>query len=139
MTDGNVKGFLRRIGSQEVPGGGGADGALGALIVSDDSTDLRFAGGKTAAVATVTASGDTTILTPSAGHKIKLYWITAINDPDQATNPLVRITLTGAGEIYRSYAIAHWEVFTGTTDGTLIVNLSEAASVAVTVHYEETT
>ncbi|PTL55748.1 hypothetical protein [Paraconexibacter algicola] len=98
----------------------------------------RYAGGKLAAVATVTASGDTTIVTPAAGKAIRLYWITAINDPDEATSPLIRVSL-GSSEVYRGYAISHWEVFTGATNAPLTVNLSGAASVAVTAHYQEIT
>lgn len=102
-----------------------------------DTTNERFAGGLTPATATVTASGDTTVIgTPGVGQAIKIYWVTAINDPDQATNPLIIIKAAGGTEYYRSFAIAHWEPFTLPTNTALVVNLSDAGSVAVTVHYK---
>ena len=149
MADGTVKGSLRRLAippGGESPDNSGADGELGPLVVSapdgeefpvaDASLTLRYGGGKSVAVATVTSSGNTTILTPSSGKSLRLYWVSAINDPDEAATPLIKISL-GAAEIYRVYALAHWEVFTGAADASLTVNLSDAASVAVTVHYEE--
>lgn len=98
--------------------------------------DYRFNGGKSAVTATVTSSGDTTVLTPASGKKITLYWVSAINDPDESTTPLIKISL-GATEVYRGYALAHWEPFTGATDAALVVNLGNAASVALTAHYTE--
>lgn len=104
-----------------------------------DATLLnRYGGGKSAAVGTATGVGDTTIITPASGKKIKLYWVSAINDPDEAASPLIKVIL-GTTELYRAYAIAHWEIFTGPTDGVLKVNLDQAGSVAVTAHYEEVT
>ncbi len=90
----------------------------------------------TVVVATVTASGDTTIHTPAAGMRVRLEWVSAINDPDEATNPLIKILL-GADEKYRAYAVAHRETFTGAVDAPLVVNLSGVASVAVTAHLVE--
>ena len=97
----------------------------------------RYGGGKTPIVFTVTAAGDTTIHTPDSGKAIRLFWITAVNDPDEATSPLIKVTLTD--EIYRVYALAHWEVFEGAVNDPLIINLGGAASVAVTAHIEEFT
>lgn len=99
-------------------------------------TTNRYFGGKTAVVATVTASGDTTVHTPASGKAIRLYWISAITDPDQATTPLIKV-LIGTTEYYRVFAVAHWEVFEGAADQVLKINLSEASSVAVTAHIEE--
>lgn len=96
----------------------------------------RYGGGKTPVCATVTASGDTDIHTPAAGMAVRLFWVSAINDPDEATTPLVKVLL-GATEVYRAYAVAHWEVFEGGADEPLTINLSAAASVAVTAHIEE--
>ncbi len=90
----------------------------------------------TVVVATVTASGDTTIHTPAAGMRVQLKWVSAINDPDEATNPLIKILL-GSDEKYRAYAVAHREAFTGAVDAPLVVNLSGVASVAVTAHLVE--
>ena len=87
-------------------------------------------------VATVTASGSTTIYTPSAGKRIRLRWIYAINDPGSAATPLIKIFL-GDQEKFRLYAISKRQWTTGPVDGALIVNLSEAAEVACTFLLEE--
>ncbi len=95
-----------------------------------------FNGPKLAVCATVTAAGDTTLYTPTANASVRLVWVTAINDPDEATSPLIKILL-GTTELYRVYAVGHSEVFEGQTDEPLIVNLSGVASVAVTAHIQE--
>lgn len=118
--------------------GGVLDVTGSAVDVSSSPSDGRYVGGKTAVCATVTASGDTTIYTPAAGNAVRLYWISAINDPDEATTPLVKVLL-GATEVYRAYAVAHWEIFEGAADDPLTINLSSAASIAVTAHIEEIT
>jgi hypothetical protein len=101
-----------------------------------NALEYRYSGGKVPATETVTASGDTTVLTPATGQAIRLFWVSAIADPDAVAPPLITVKL-GALECYRAYAIAHWEVFEGAVDAALVVNLSEAADVAVTVHYQE--
>lgn len=118
-----------------------------ATDVSDLATEAtvgnRYSGGKTAVCATVTASGDTTIHDPAAGKAVRLFWVTAINDPDEAATPLIKIgfgpATTITTELYRVFAVGHWEVFEGAADERLIVNLSAAASVAVTAHIQEIT
>lgn len=97
----------------------------------------RFGGGLTPVTATVTAAGDTTIdPAPGIGNAIKFYWVTAITDPDSASNPLI-IIKDGAGtEYYRVYALAHWEPFLLPDNTALICNLSAAtpSGVAITIH-----
>jgi hypothetical protein len=87
-------------------------------------------------VATVTASGPTTIYTPAAGKLIRLRWIYAINDPGSSASPLIRVFL-GAQEYYRVFALSKRQAISGPIDGPLIINLSEAAEVAVTAILEE--
>lgn len=87
-------------------------------------------------VDTITASGSTTVYTPTAGKRIRLRWIYAINDPGSSATPLIKIFL-GNEEKYRVYAISKRQWTTGPVDGALIVNLSEAAEVAVTFLLEE--
>jgi hypothetical protein len=87
-------------------------------------------------VQTITASGDTTVYTPAAGRRIRLHWSYAINDPSSASSPLIRVILGGA-EKYRVYALSKRQRITGSVDGTLVVNLSATASVAVTFVLEE--
>jgi hypothetical protein len=103
-----------------------------------DSIQNRYGGGKQAVTATVTAAGDTTVLTPPAGERLRVFWASAINDPDQETTPLVTIRL-GEVEVYRAYAVAHWEIFEGGVDAPLVVNLSEPGSIALTAHYHSFT
>lgn len=97
-----------------------------------DSAEQEF----THIVGTITASGNTTVYTPSAGKRIRLRWIYAINDPGSSASPLIKIFL-GNLEKYRVYAISKRQLTTGPVDGPLIVNLSEAAEVAVTFLLEE--
>jgi hypothetical protein len=87
-------------------------------------------------VATVTASGSTTIYTPAAGKLIRLRWIYAINDPGSSASPLIRVFL-GAQEYYRVFALSKRQMVSGAIDAPLIINLSEAAEVAVTAILEE--
>lgn len=87
-------------------------------------------------MATVTASGSTTLYTPASGARIRLHWSYAINDPSASSNPLIKIFL-GAEEKFRVYALSKRQTVTGPVDGALIVNLSAAGSVAVTVLLEE--
>ena len=117
-------GFLR---GTSVPGF-----SMGPLVTESE----RYAGGLSAATALLT-SGTTTVITPSAGKAIKVYWVSAINDPDAALSPLITVNLAGVGNIYNAYAVAHWELFTGSINGVLQVTLDQAGSVAVTVHYKE--
>lgn len=98
----------------------------------------RLGGGKTSVVATVTASGNTSIHTPAAGKAIRLFWVSAINNPTAATSPVIKV-LIGDTEFYRVYAVSHWEPFEGAADEQLIINLSAAATVQVTAHIEEFT
>ena len=87
-------------------------------------------------VATVTASGSTTVFTPSVGRRVRLRWIYALNDPGSSASPLIKVLL-GAQEKYRVYALSKRQLVTGPVDGALIVDLSEAAEVAVTALLEE--
>lgn len=87
-------------------------------------------------VATVTASGDTTLYTPAAGKRLRLRWVYAINDPASTAAPLIKVFL-GASEVYRVYALSKRQLVVGPVNGALKINLSVAASVAVTVLLEE--
>lgn len=110
------------------------------LNVHDESSgvflDNRYGGGKTAFAGQVTASGDTTVITPASGSAVQVYWIYAVSDPNNSSSPLITVKL-GTESIYCGYALSHWEVFTGAVDDPLIINLDQAISVAVTVHYKE--
>lgn len=105
--------------------------------ISKESTQLRrYGGGKTAVCATITASGNTTVYTPTAGKAIRLYWVSAQNDPASLLSPLIKISI-GSTEYYRAFATSHWEVFTGAVNAALVVNMSSGGNVAFTAHFEE--
>jgi len=87
-------------------------------------------------VATVTASGSTTVFTPASGRRVRLRWIYALNDPGSTASPLIKVFL-GDEEKYRVYALSKRQIVTGPINGALIINLSEAAEVAVTALLEE--
>jgi hypothetical protein len=87
-------------------------------------------------VASVTSSGSTTIYTPGVGRRVRLYWSYALNDPGSSATPLIKIFL-GADEKFRVFALSKRQQVTGPVNGALIVNLSEAADVAVTFLLEE--
>jgi hypothetical protein len=97
-----------------------------------DSGEYDF----THVVATITASGSTTVYTPSAGRRVRLRWIYTLNDPGSSASPLIKVFL-GAEEKFRVYALSKRQFCTGPVDGALIINLSEAAEVAVTALLEE--
>jgi hypothetical protein len=97
-----------------------------------DSGEYDF----THVVSTVTASGSTAIYTPAAGKRLRLRWIYALNDPGSTASPLIKIFL-GAEEKFRVYALSKRQFCTGPVNGALIINLSEAAEVAVTALIEE--
>ena len=97
-----------------------------------DSGEYDF----THVVATVTAAGSTTLYTPAAGNRLRLRWIYALNDPGSSASPLIKVFL-GAEEKFRVYAVSKRQWTTGPVNGSLIINLSEAAEVAVTALIEE--
>ena len=97
-----------------------------------DSGEYDF----THVVSTVTASGSTTVYACPAGRRLRLRWIYALNDPGSTATPLIKVFL-GAEEKFRVYALSKRQYVTGPVNGSLIVDLSEAASVAVTALLEE--
>lgn len=112
--------------------------ATGALVIVDPAVANRYAGDKLAKTAQVTASGETVVHTPAAGKAVRLFWVSAINDPDASASPRIRIGFQGAGDyLYSAYAIAHWEIFEGAANQAVVVDLDQAGAVALTMHYEE--
>lgn len=96
------------------------------------------------AVATITASGNTDILVPASGKQLHVYWLSAISDPDSSDSPLINIGFGASGGAiaiakYRVYALSKRQLMVGGVDQALVVNLSAAGSVAVTVIYDEVT
>jgi hypothetical protein len=107
-------------------------GSLSGVSYVQDSGEQEY----THVVATVTASGATTVHTPAPGRRVKVHWIYALNDPGSSASPLIRIFL-GDQEKFRVYALSKRQLMTGPVDGALVINLSEAAEVAVTALIEE--
>ncbi len=118
---------VRQIGSPSLP-----TGAATEITVAN-----RYSGGKLAKTIQATVLGDTTIHTPAAGKAIRLFWISALNDPDQTQTPKITVRFAGSANIYSTYGLAHWEMFTGAIDTVLIVNLDQTGDVAITIHYQE--
>ncbi len=126
---------LQGVGTQAYGGGSVSFSKAGlnqlaGLLADTAATEV------TPVTETVIASGDTTVYTPTSGKAVRLVWVSAINDPDEAASPLIKISLGGT-ELYRAYAVAHRQQFEGAVDAPLVVNLSEAASVAFTAHIQE--
>lgn len=133
-------------GSVGFKGGGSGGGSTAVSNFPSDYPDAaqqgyqanRYGGGKSAYAGTVSASGDTDVITPAGGNAIRVFWVYALGDPDNATSPLITVSI-GATSIYAGYALAHWEIFEGAADEPVTVNLGSAETVAVTIHYEEFT
>ena len=106
--------------------------ANGAVSYVVDSGEQEL----THVVSTVTAAGDTTLYTPAAGKRLRVRWVYAINDPGSAASPLIKVLL-GGEEKFRVYAVSKRQLVLGPVDGALVINLSEAAEVAVTVLLQE--
>lgn len=118
-----------------LPGGGGGSSTDVTPLAKEVTLGLRNSGGKLAYVGVVTALGDTTVITPAAGKSIQIFWVYTLTNPD---SPTTRITISlAAVPIYTSFGIAHWEPFTGAVNAAVIINLTVASSVAVTIHYKE--
>lgn len=103
----------------------------GEVRVSNDPAAIALQ----ASTATIDSSTPMTI-TPAAGNALRLWWVSAIADPDNATSPSVRVAL-GATEVYRAPAVAHRQRFDGAADQTLTVTVVGTGDVDVTIHYEE--
>jgi len=106
--------------------------------------DYRFSGGKTAYATTILASGNTNLVTPASGQRIQVYWLSFLPSSDNTAANLVKIGFGTTGgaistELYRATAMAHWELFTGSANQSLIVNTGTAEAVYITVHYREIT
>lgn len=100
-----------------------------AIADSTDSEYLRVA-------TSVTTAGDTTLVTPAAGKRIRLQWVYAINDPTALISTKLTVKL-GTAVQYVAWAISKRQQLTGAVDAPLVINLSAAGDVAVTVFYQE--
>lgn len=81
-------------------------------------------------------AGDTVLVTPSPGKSLRVFWVSVQPSPDADTTPQTRLRLGPRG-LYRVYWTQHRERFDGNRDEPLIISLSAAGPVLVTVHYEE--
>jgi hypothetical protein len=104
-------------------------------IAKESTLARRFGGAKLAYSAAVSAAGATTLITPPAGQRVAVVWVYAMPDPNQSAIPDITISV-GAVDIYRGYALAHWERFVGGVDDIVTVTLDIAIKTLVTVHYE---
>lgn len=118
------------------------------LVYDSDGVDVglnlnyRFSGGKTAYSTTLSAAGNTSIITPAAGNRIQIYWISFLPSSDNTSANLVKLGFGTTGgaistELYRNVAMAHWELFTGTANQSVIINTATAEPVYTTIHFKE--
>lgn len=105
-------------------------------LAKDITLQARYGGSKLAFADEVAAAGDTTLITPAAGKRLRVYWVSVIPNPDNVAANLVRIKIN-TDTIYCTYAVAHWEIFEGAVDESVLINLENASPVAVTIHYVE--
>lgn len=111
----------------------------GGSLTTDGTYDERYGGGKLSVALALAVAGDTVLIDPAAGRRIRVYWVSAIPNPDNGSANLVQFKFGANPSFYASYALSHWEVFDGGIDENLIVNLQNAQPVAITVHYREIT
>lgn len=78
-------------------------------------------------------------VTPAAGNAIRLWWVSAIGDPDNSATGVVTVTLAPHGTVYRAPAVAHRQRFDGDADEALTVAVVGSGTFEATVHYEEFT
>lgn len=90
-------------------------------------------------IATVTDAGENLVHTPAAGKRVRLWWVSLQNTRD--VEPVVTLHLGDPGpgrrSPYHALGIAHWQRVDGPVDGPVYVELSVAATVPITIHYEE--
>jgi endonuclease YncB( thermonuclease family) len=111
-------------------------------FVSRDITLARRYSNMSGTTQTVTASGDTTVYTPGSGKAIRLKWL-GMSSPDSNANSTVATVKLGGTSIYawdfskNGGAFAHGCVREGSVNGTLVINLSVAATLHVSMDLEE--
>lgn len=103
-----------------------------ASLPTSDSSDIEY----TVVAVALTTAGDNVVYTPAAGKRVRLHWVYAVNDP-AATAP-AKITLSlGAVVKYVTYGVSRKQVDTGPINGAVVINLSQASTVACTLRLEE--
>lgn len=102
--------------------------------VSNDPASIPLS----AITGTLSSGNPTLTVSPSSGNAIRLWWVSAIPDPDNSATGSARVTL-GATEVYRAPALAHRQRFDGASDESITVTIIGDGSFDVTIHYEEFT
>lgn len=111
----------------------------GGSLTTDGTYDERYGGGKSAIAQALSVAGDTVLINPAPGNLVRVYWVSAIPNPDNSSANLVQFRFGSNPPFYASYALSHWEMFDGGVDEDLIVNLQNGQPVALTIHYREIT
>lgn len=106
------------------------------LAAQKSNLDFRYSGGKLSYASVISTSGNNVVITPTVGKSVRIFWVAFIPNSDNASANLVTVKFTAGATLYVGYALAHWEVFTGAVNDTVTVNLQNAQSVAVTIHYQ---
>jgi hypothetical protein len=105
---------------------------LQTTLKTSDTSDVEYI----VSTALVTASGDNIIYTPAAGKSIRLRWVYALNSPTSTSPALITIKL-GTVVKYITYGVSKKQIDTGPINGSLVINLSQAGTVACTFRLEE--
>lgn len=79
---------------------------------------------------------DTIVYTPSAGKRIRLWWVYALNNPAAEFPSLITVSI-GSKVHSVTYGVSKRQKFTGGVDESLTVALDRAGDVAVTAILEE--
>lgn len=103
-----------------------------AAVQTKDTADIEY----TPVATTVSSAGDTTVYTPAAGKRVRLHWVYALSDPRGANS--VKITIKIGSQVYYvTWGITKRQQFTGAVNAPVVVNLSAAGEVAVSLLLEE--
>lgn len=105
---------------------------LQSTLKTSDTSDIEYV----VATALVTTSGDNTIYTPASGKAIRLHWVYSLNSPT-STSPAVITIKLGTVVKYITYGVSKKQIDTGPVNGSLVINLSQAGTVACTFRLEE--
>lgn len=89
-------------------------------------------------VTTVTAAGPSTLHTPASGKAIRVRRIKCTPDPDSTDTPMLTLRI-GAKLIQRGPVLYGADFVEGAVNDPLVLDLESAASIGVTILYEEFT
>ena len=127
-------------GSRNVHGTVSIDTIIDAVLLASTSISIQ--------ASTVSAAGDTTILTPAAGNRIKLGYLSLSADGGNSADVTVIVKFGAAGAAVYKVSLKAGSIYARNigagkrygdsgSDTALVVNLSAAQTVHVSVEYDE--